>query len=242
MLSEIIPFLEAGGEAACKVLVQVLGEEPDRKRRGRLIEAIRGLGAPALPALYGGLDSSAWYLVRNTLNLLADLGDADVLPEVERCLAHPDQRVKRAAVRTLWKVCGPAAVPNLLGLIPSADAETQAEILFALGQLRSKAAVPALAAYVQEKQRSESLRVRAAETLGQIGDPEAIPALRELAARKGRIFTSAEAPAIRVAAFRSLLALATAEAQTLAIAIVTAEPRNKDRDLLQQILDEHRSR
>ena len=241
MLKEIIPFLEAGGEAACRILVQVLGEEPDRKRRGRLIEAIRGLGAPALPALYEGLDSPAWYLVRNTLNLLGDLGDAGALSEVERCLGHPDQRVKRAAVRTLWKVCGPAAVPNLLGLIPSADPETQAEIIFALGQLRSKQAVPTLSAYALDRRRSENLRTRAAETLGQIGDPEAVPALRELASRKGRIFTSAEPPQIRVAAFRSLLSLATAEAQAAAIGILTAEPRNKDRALLQQILDEHRA-
>ena len=238
MLNEIIPFLEAGGEASCRILVQVLGEEPDRKRRGRLIEAIRGLGEPALPALYEGLTSPTWYLVRNTLNLLADLGDAAALPEVERCLSHPDGRVKRAAVRTLWKVCGPVAVPTLLAALKTSDPETQMEIIFALGQLRSRQALPALASFAMARHAPEPLRVRAAETLGQIGDPEALPALRELAQRKGRIFTSAEPTPVRLAAARGLLALATAEALGVLADIVTAEPRNKDRALMQQILDQ----
>ena len=238
MLNEIIPFLEAGGGASCRILVQVLGEEPDRKRRGRLIEAIRGLGEPALPALYEGLNSPTWYLVRNTLNLLADLGDAAALPEVERCLAHADGRVKRAAVRCLWKVCGPVAVPTLLAALKTSDPETQMEIIFALGQLRSRQALPALAAFALAKHAPEPLRIRAAETLGQIGDPEALGALKELAQRKGRIFTSAEPTAVRLAACRGLLALATAEALTALTFVVTAEPRNKDRALMQQILDQ----
>ena len=238
MLNEIIPFLEAGGEASCRILLQVLGEEPDRKRRGRLIEAIRGLGDPALPALYEGLTSPTWYLVRNTLNLLADLGDVSSLPEVERCLAHADGRVKRAAVRTLWKVGGPAAVPNLLAALRTSDPETQMEIIFALGQLRSKQSLPALAAFALAKNAPEPLRVRAAETLGQIGDPEALPALRELAQRKGRIFTSAEPTAVRLAACRGLLALATAESLETLRHVVLAEPRNRDRALMQQILDQ----
>jgi hypothetical protein len=237
MLNEIIPFLEAGGEGACRVVLQVLGEEPDRKRRGRLIEAIRGLGEPALPALYEGLTSPTWYLVRNTLNLLADLGDAGAVAEVERCLSHSDPRVKRAAVRTLWKVGGPAAVPNLLATLPVADGETQMEIIFALGQLRSKQAVPVLAAFAQDHRAPEALRARAAETLGQIGDPVAIPALRDLAMRKGRIFTSAEATAVRVGACRGLLAMATAEARQALEAVVAGEPKNHERALLQQVLD-----
>ena len=237
MLNELIPFLEAAGDAACKLLVDILGEEPDRKRRGRLIEGIRGLGEPALPALYRGLDSPAWYLVRNTLNLLGDMGDAGALPAVERCLSHPDGRVKRAAVRTLWKVCGPAAVPALLALLPLVDPETQMEVVFALGQVRSVQAVPVLATFAQERRTPQPLRLRACEILGQIGGNGAIAALAELAHRRGRFFSTAEPTEVRLAACRALLALHLPEAVEALRKIVAAEPWNKERALLQQVLD-----
>jgi hypothetical protein len=239
MLTELIPYLEAAGGAACRLLVDILGEEPDRKRRGRLIEAIRGLGEPALPALYEGLDSPTWYLVRNTLNLLADMGDAGALRAVERCLAHQDGRVKRAAVRTLWKVSGPAAVPILLATLPAVDPATQMEIIFALGHLRSPLAVPVLGPFALDRKTPEALRVRAAETLGKIGEPKAIPELTELAARRGRIFTTAEPTAVRVAACQALISIGTTSALTALRGIVAAEPWNKERSTLQRVLDQH---
>jgi hypothetical protein len=98
--------------------------------------------------------------------------------------------------------------------------------------------VSALSAFALSRQTPEALRARAAEPLGQIGDPEAIPALKEMAMRKGRIFTSAEPTSVRLGACRALLALATAESQAALISIVTAEPKNKERALLQHILDQ----
>ena len=62
------------------------------------------------------------------MNLLSDMGDAAALEPVRACLAHPDGRVKRAAVRAMWKLAGPASVPHLLAAIPLVDPETQSEI------------------------------------------------------------------------------------------------------------------
>lgn len=240
MLNELVPYLEAAGEPACRLLVDVLGEEPDRKRRGRLLEAIRGLGDLALPAVYQGLASPTWFLVRNTLNLLADMGDASALAAIESCLEHRDVRVKRAAVRALWKVGGPAAVPALLAALPQMDPDTQTEVMFGLGQVRSPHAVEVLAAFLLEHRNPARLRARAAETLGQIGDPEAIGALGEVAKRKGRIFTTTEPLEVRLGACRALRAIATSRSLEVLRATIAAEPENKERALLQQVLDERR--
>jgi hypothetical protein len=238
MLNELIPYLESAGPFACGLLVEILGEEPDRKRRARLIEAIRGLGDVALPAVYEGLRSGSWYLVRNTLNLLADMGDAGTLEPVIACLSHRDVRVKRAAVRTLWKIGGPASVDPLLGAIPTMDPETQLEIMFGLGQVRSVACVPILSAFILDKRNPGPVRAKAAETLGQIGDPRAIMPLGEAAIRKGRFFTTAEPTELRVAACRALLAISTPASMELLRNVVATEPWNKERQLLQAVLDE----
>ena len=237
MLNEFMPYLETAGEAAARLLVEVLGEEPDRKRRGRLLEAIRGLGGTALPAIYEGLNSPTWYLVRNTLNLLADIGGAEALKAAKVCLAHADGRVKRAAVRTLWKVGGPTSVYPLLEAFPTVDPETQMEMLFGLGQIKSPAAVPVLTAFVLDRKHQDRLRARALETLGQIGSAKSLDTYVELAKRKGRFFTTAEPTEVRVAACRAMAALGSPQALAALRDTVSGEPRNKDRAALQQVLD-----
>jgi HEAT repeat protein len=237
MLTDAIPYFEFLGEPAARYLVATLGEEPDRKRRGRLLDVIRVLGPVAIPALQDGLHSPTWYLVRNTLNLMADMGDAGLLDEVVVCLRHADGRVRRSAVRALWKLGGPAGGKHLLACLPGSDPETQMEILFGLGQIQTPEAVPALVELAKNGGNAERLRIKTIETLGQISSPAAIPGLLELVRRKGRIFTSAEGTDIRIAAARALLAIGTPQAELGLRQVVADEPRNQDRDALQRILD-----
>jgi len=197
------------------------------------------MGPVAIPALQDGLRSTTWYLVRNTLNLLADMGDAGLLNDVVASLRHSDGRVRRSAVRALWKLGGPAAGRHLLACLPGTDPDTQMEILFGLGQIQAPAAVSAVTDLAKNSGVSERLRVKAIETLGQIASPTAIPGLLDLMRRKGRIFTSAEVTEIRLAAARALLAIGTPQAELGLRQIVADEPRNQDRDALQRILDLH---
>jgi hypothetical protein len=241
MLGELIPYLEAVGQPAARFLVGVLGDEPDRKRRAKELEAIRSMGALALPAVYEGLDSSAWFLVRNALNLLSEMGDADAVEPVRACLAHPDGRVKRAAVRALWKLGGPASVPHLLAALPLVDPETQSEIMFALVQVRAIQAIPTLAAFAVDRRNPEAQRVKAAETIGQIGDPRSIQVLVEIVRRKGRLFTTAEPVQVRLAACKALLALDSPPAWEALCELVAAEPWHRDRSVLQQVVNTRRS-
>lgn len=241
MLGELIPYLDTIGLPAARFLVSVLGDEPDRKRRAKLLEAIRGMGEMALPAVYEGLDSPAWFLVRNALNLLSDMSDAGAVDPARACLAHPDGRVRRAAVRALWKLGGPASVPHLLAAFPLVDPETQSEIMFALVQVRASQAVSTLAAYAVDRKNPEALRAKAAETIGQIGDPRSIPVLVDLVKRKGRLFTTAEPVQVRLAGCKALLALDTPAAWESLCELVAAEPWHRDRSVLQQVVNTRRT-
>jgi HEAT repeat protein len=86
----------------------------------------------------------------------------------------------------------------------------------------------------------EKLRARAAETLGLIGDPSALPFLEELLRRKGRIFTTAEPTEVRLAAGRALVSLGSEPASSTLRYLVSREPRNNDRPLLQALLEQLR--
>lgn len=230
-----LPYLRLLGAPGAHLLTRALGEEASRNRRNRILELLRGLGKEALPALRACLDGSPWYLTRNAVNLLGELGDAEGLEGFRQALAHSDVRVRRSAVRALWKACGSAAGPVLLEFLPRTDPETQVEVLFGLGQVRCEAAIPAIGALAS--QAPEALRIPALEALGRIGHASALPILAEHLRRKGRIFKTAESPEVRVAAAKALVALGSAEAVDLVDRTLAEEPRNGHQDLLRKALE-----
>ncbi len=109
--------------------------------------------------------------------------------------------------------------------------------MFALVQVRAVQAVAPLAAFAVDRRNPEAIRVKAAETLGQIGDPRAIPVLVDIVRRKGRMITTAEPVQVRLAACKALLALDTPAAWEALCELVAAEPWHRDRSALQQVVN-----
>ncbi|MBP1771614.1 MAG: hypothetical protein H6P99_777 [Holophagaceae bacterium] len=236
MILQVHPYLEFLGDPMTRHLVARLGEEADRTRRGRLVEAVRSMGPSALPALLDALASPAWYLVRNALTLLADLGDAGCVPATIPLLRHPEPRVRRTAVRALWKLGGPVAEPHLLARMKDADAETLQEILFALGQLRSEGSLGSVSELAQDKRVIEKLRIQALDTMGHIASPKAIPMLMECLRRKS-FFGGGESQPIRLAAARALAAMGHPEATAALQRAVDAEPKGEEREAMRRLLE-----
>jgi HEAT repeat protein len=132
-------------------------------------------------------------------------------------------------------------VAPLLAALPVVEPETQSEIMFALVQVRAVPAIGALGAFAMDKRYAEAMRARAAETIGQIGDPRSVQVLVEIVRRKGRLFTSAEPIQVRLAACKALLALGTPTAWEALCELVAAEPWHRDRTVLQQVVNTRRN-
>ena len=228
-------YFEFLGGPMVRHLIQALGKEGDRARRGRLMDALRAFGPLALQPIRESLAGQApWFLARNLLTLLSESGDAGSLPEVLPLLRAKEPRVRRAAVRAAWKLGGPASEPHLLALLKDSDPETQLEIIFGLGQLRSEASVPTLLDLVQERKHPESLRMKTLETLGFIQSPRSVQPLIELIRKKG-FFSGSETPAIRLGAARALSAIWPAGRQALQ-ELAEAEPRGEMKDAFTSLL------
>ncbi len=236
MIKEVHPYFEFIGDPMTRQLVLRLGEETDRARRGRLVEAVRSMGSTSLPVLMEALGSPAWYLVRNALTLLSDLGDAGCVPVIITLLRHPEPRVRRTAVRALWKLGGPVAEPHLVAQMKETDGETMQEILFGLGQLRSESGLPQVMELAQDKRVLLKLRVQALETLGMIASPMAMPVLQECMRRKG-FFSAGEPTAVRMAAAKALANLGTPEARATLHKVAESEPKGEERETLLRLLN-----
>ncbi len=232
--SLILPLFRMAGSDGCRGLIRHLEGEENRQRRSRILELLKALGPMSGEPVKEALGAEAWYLVRNGLNLLGELGDPDSFETASRFLEHPDLRIRRAAMRAFWKTGGLRAAPYLVDLLPRCDPETQGDILVGLAQIRASSAVPAIAGFAL--QAEEALRVKAIEALGQLGQTSALPALAGFLEQKGRLHKIRQSAPVREAAAKALVALGTPEAHGVLAQAIQEAPRNGDRETLQKIL------
>jgi hypothetical protein len=228
-------YFEFIGGPMVRHLIHALGKEADRGRRGRVMDALRAFGPLALQPLRESLGSPIpWYLARNLLTLLSEVGDAGALPEVVQLLRSKEVRVRRAAVRAAWKLGGPAAEPHLQALLKDSDPETQLEIVFGLGQLRAESSIPALLDLLNDRKTPEALRLKVIETLGFIQGPRVVQPLADLIRKKG-FFSGSEPAPIRLAAARALVTLHPGGRQVLQ-ELAEAESRGDMKDTFLALL------
>jgi HEAT repeat protein len=229
-LSKVAPFFEYLGEPGAWTLTQLLAEEENRRRRGQLVQVLKHMGPVGIPALKHNLAMGSWFLLRNALDLVADLEAYEAFEWVVPCLEHPDLRVVRAAVRALWKTGGLRAEPFLAAILPRALPDHQATILQGLVQIKASGSIPLIATL--SRKGPEAVRVKAVEALGLIGDPAAIPILGDLLQRRGRIFKFAEPMPIRLASARALGALGSPRGPRILDQVVRNEPGRANREAL----------
>src|SRR5688572_16507027 len=100
LVDQLVPRLKL---AAADPLLDALEASPLRAVRRKLLELITQLGPEAIGAITARLPDERWYVVRNMLMLVADLGgqNADLGMAYAR---HADARVRREAIRILLGV------------------------------------------------------------------------------------------------------------------------------------------
>ncbi len=206
-------FAFFGGRSAVRLL-DALELEEDRSKRGRLIKAIKAIGKPALQYLEAALESPTWYLVRNALNVLGDLTAVDLIEPMRATLTHDDDRVRRAAVRALSKIGGVRIEGALVDALKDNSAETQAEILSALGALKAESAIDALVELSKPRRLGKAddpIRLKAIETIGTIGSAKAVAPLSEMLKKKG-VLGGQEPTSVRKALCLALIAVGSLDA------------------------------
>ena len=229
-----------GYRPAAHHLVHCLEAETDKDRRSRLLGALRAIGRNGVPVLKEALASPHWFMVRNAVVLLGEIGVPSTFQEVALALEHRDPRVRRAAVIAVRNLGSPQdAAETLAKALPREEAPLQLEILAALGELRQASCVPAVVELVHGTRGTgeDALRVRlrAVEVLGLVASPLSVPALQELFRKKG-LLGGRESTAIRLEAARALARINTREAREAIALALDAEPHEDVKAVLRQYL------
>jgi hypothetical protein len=181
LVDQLVPRLKL---AAADPLLDALEASPSRAIRRKLLDLIAQLGPEAATVITTRLPDERWFVVRNMLMLLADLGDQNI--ELGTTYArHSDGRVRREAIRILLGIPGARERAICAGL----DDVDERVVRVALHAASSKcplSAVAILQRRVTEATLDAELSSQAIAVIASVRTTEVLEWLMERAAGSSR--------------------------------------------------------
>jgi hypothetical protein len=173
------------GEKGALIITRKLCAIDDLFSRKSMAVALKRIGNAALPSVISLLRDERWYVVRNMISLLGDIGSTDCLAHLSRAINHTDTRVRKETVRSLAKIGGHECEQILIGLLNDKDPAIVLKAITALKECRSRQAVQPLIELVSARDpffKQLELKKEALRAIGRIGDRRATPHLSGLLA------------------------------------------------------------
>ncbi|HEU4585812.1 MAG TPA: HEAT repeat domain-containing protein [Gemmatimonadaceae bacterium] len=185
-------------DAGAEALVDALMEAPSLTDRRVYYDALLHVGT-GIRTIIHMLGDQRWYVVRNAADLLGEMRVGEAEAELIRLLEHKDDRVRTAAASALAKL-GSARTASGSGDGASTFA---AQRLSAINVSTNGRSVDSL---IRALDREDDSRVQMAmlAALGQLGTPQAIEKLVEIARTEKGLLVKKRSTPLRVAAVHAL--------------------------------------
>jgi HEAT repeat protein len=207
----LLELLARAGETAVDILVKQLMQADDGAARRVYFDSIVQLDI-AGPTLFDHVRDSRWFVVRNAVALLGEMGieqaDLAMLP----LLHHADERIRVAVARSLVRLGTVKALQGLHAAIDDASAEVRRIAAISYGLTPGTGTVvrpPALRlAMALEKETNEDVALEMLASLGKLGSADAVQRLLRLAMPQQQVGDTGEAPReawLRIAALEALV-------------------------------------
>jgi hypothetical protein len=196
------------GSSMIDSLLEVLADEPDMSARKTIVDLISTSASNYIPELGARLGDKRWYLVRNVVSILGSTKSVDALPFLQRTLRHADVRVRRETIRGLAAIRAGTADSMLAAALTDEDEQNVTTAARYLASFGCRSAVPALLEVARgagRGSRTPAARVEAIQSLARIGEASVVPAIQELAQKRG-FFGGGRDREVRAAATSALAA------------------------------------
>lgn len=199
------------GREMARALADALGEARDRYQRRSFLDALSAQGDLAVEVAQDMVEDPRWFVVRNGVSLMGEIGGDGLISYLTGPLANQDPRVRRETVLVLAKLGGADAEQLILGMLEDSEPEVRAMACRGVGVLGVEKAFKPLMRILDEEP-NEDVQVECLHALGKLGDPGAVPLIEKRAV--GGLF-SRPSKEIRVAAYRALAGIGTPHARSL---------------------------
>lgn len=195
-------------------LAEALNAVPPRSVRRNFLNAVCTMGRDALRQAIPMLDDSRWFIVRNGVDIIGEVAEAESVPILFPILGHADNRVRVATVRAMAKIGGEDAQINLTRALDDESQDVREAAAMAVGHLKAERALRPLLELL-DKEKDEEFQLVLIRSLGQLGSLDAVSHL-EKRATGGLLFRPSKA--VRIAAYRALAAIGSPRARQLLVA------------------------
>jgi HEAT repeat protein len=168
------------GPAAIEPLLDLLEGAADRSVRARTLQLLVETGPAAAAAAAGRLPEAPWYVQRNLLVLLRQLGTWPPGFSAVGYARHPEPRLRREAYKLLLEFSPHRTSAITRGLSDSSP-EIVTLVLRAAHESCPNEALPALERFVADRRRPAELRALAVRALARSGGQRSLSTMLELA-------------------------------------------------------------
>jgi HEAT repeat protein len=177
---ELLQLLHHLGPQVAPRLVERLSAAESLYARKSLAIALVRIGAPAVPYIAATLQDERWYVIRNMVAILGEIGSPESVRLLKGPAYHGDARVRKETIRSLSKIGGAEAEATLIGLLTTKDRDVKLQAILSMGLMHSQTAVQPLLDIVRQGDffgDLEALKRESLLAIGRIGDRRAVPDL-----------------------------------------------------------------
>lgn len=212
------------GEEGAEAVIDQLTRAEDAGDRRAYFDLLITLGA-GIPALTYMLGDSRWYVVRNAVDLLGEMGATAAEKPISALLQHPDERVRTSATTALLRFDTPTSRATVRGALHSGTPAVRQQAIVAMGIRKGPdTAVTLLQSLDREADPAVQQAIYAA--LGKVGTADAVLRLITAAEPAKGLFRR-KPPELRAAAAAALGEARTPEA----LAALEALSDDRDREV-----------
>ena len=203
---ELSKYLHNFGSESLGGITELLGEFDFRHHRETLCSYLTKAGTDCVEIISKGIYDKRWFVVRNTVMILARIGDKKALGYLKEALRHPERRVRLELVNGISNNELPEALALLTQAVADDDSEIRQIAIHAILTRRGRPAFEAITAIINDdiflnlEQNHQQALLNAFSRLG--GD-QAIGFLTELIQQRSLI-PSHSIAFFRQAAFQAL--------------------------------------
>jgi len=176
------------GQSLAYPLIQRLCVVETLHARKTIAIALTRAGETAIPALLPMLKDERWYVVRNMVTILGEIGSPEAVKALQLAARHPEPKVRKEIIKALMKINNSAGESTLLTLMEDEDEEVVKQAIHALGVIRSKVALRPLIDIVTASDmflKDLTLKRHAVLAIGRIGDRQATSTILDLLECRG---------------------------------------------------------
>lgn len=201
------------GHDMAMAIADALSDTTDRFARRTYLDTMVTMGPTAMAIAEEMLEDSRWFVLRNAVAILGEVGGERAVELIVSALAHTDPRIRREALLALAKVGGEDAGMLVYGMISDPDADVRLAAAMAAGALKVERALKPLLQLL-ESEADPDVVVGVLRALGQLGDPGAVNSIEKRAVVS---FFSKQPAEVRIAAYRALHNIGTPKAKSLLV-------------------------